>query len=124
LARAQALLAPLQWDEPFGLSLVEAMASGTPVIAIARGAAPELVTEGVTGFLVRDIDGMIAAAPMAASIEPWACAAAARARFRPPAMAASYLQLYEKLIERPPVLSEPAEPRYASGEAMLATSQH
>jgi glycosyltransferase involved in cell wall biosynthesis len=124
LARAQALLAPLQWDEPFGLSLVEAMASGTPVIAIARGAAPELVTEGVTGFLVRDIDGMIAAAPMAASIDPWACAAAARARFSPPAMAASYLQLYEKLIERPPVLPASAAPSHALSEAVFASSEH
>ncbi len=56
-----ALLAPLQWDEPFGLSMVEAMASGTPVIAIGRGAAPELVTEGETGFLVNDVDEMVRA---------------------------------------------------------------
>jgi glycosyltransferase involved in cell wall biosynthesis len=124
LARAQALLAPTQWDEPFGLSLVEAMASGTPVIAMARGAAPELVTEGVTGFLVHDVDGMVAAVPLVAALDPWACAAATRERFSPSAMAAAYLRLYEKVIEQPPVLLERAEPIHAVGKVVFAGPEH
>ncbi len=97
LSRAYALLAPLVWDEPFGLAMVEAMASGTPVIAIARGAAPELVTEGQTGFLVKDVDEMASAVPLAAEIDPWLCADAARARFSPRAMAEGYLRVYESV---------------------------
>ena len=119
LARAHALLAPLQWDEPFGLALVEAMASGTPVIAIARGAAPELIIEGVTGFLVRDVEGMTAAVPLAAAVDPWACADATRARFRPSAMAASYLELYEEIMWNARVLPEPDERASVPGEALL-----
>lgn len=98
LGRAHAMLAPLQWDEPFGLAMVEAMASGTPVIAMARGAAPELVLEGSTGFLVHDVDGMTAAVPLVAGLDPWECAEATRARFSPSVMAAAYLQTYERAI--------------------------
>ena len=103
LARAYALLAPLQWDEPFGLALVEAMASGTPVIAIGRGAAPELVTDGTTGFLVNDVDGMVRAVSRVADLQPSACAAATRARFSPSVMASSYRRIYERLMWEPEV---------------------
>jgi glycosyltransferase involved in cell wall biosynthesis len=120
LARALALLAPLQWDEPFGLSMVEAMASGTPVIAMARGAAPELVTEGVTGFLVHDIDGMTAAIPRVAAVDPWACAAASRARFSPYAMADAYLQLYDSALRKLLTLPERAEGVIVPAAAVLA----
>jgi glycosyltransferase involved in cell wall biosynthesis len=120
LARAHALLAPLQWEEPFGLAMVEAMASGTPVIALARGAAPELVTEGVTGFLVHDIDGMTSAVARVAAIDAWACAHATRARFSPSTMAASYVQVYEQVIGSLRVLPEPAQVRTLLGEAVLA----
>ena len=108
LARAYALLAPLQWDEPFGLAMVEAMASGTPVIAIGRGAAPELVTEGTTGFLVNDVDGMVHAVSQVAALDPSACAAATRARFSPSVMASSYRRLYEKVAWAPNAPGEPA----------------
>ena len=97
LAGAHALLAPLQWEEPFGLSMVEAMASGTPVIAISRGAAPELVTEGVTGFLVGDSDAMTNAVEQAGQVDPWACARLARQRFSPAAMADGYAALYDRV---------------------------
>lgn len=94
LARATALLAPIQWEEPFGLSVVEAMASGTPAISMARGAAPEVIEQGLTGFLVRDADEMVAAVHRAGDIDPARCAAIARARFSPSIMADSYLRLY------------------------------
>lgn len=120
LARAHALLAPLQWDEPFGLAMVEAMASGTPAIAMARGAAPELVTEGVTGFLVHDIDGMTAAISRVAEVDPWTCANASRARFSRSAMADSYLQLYETALRKPRALPEWAERVIVPGAPVLA----
>jgi len=114
LSRAFALLAPIQWEEPFGLAMVEAMASGTPVIAMARGAARELVTEGVTGFLVNDVDEMARVVPLAAAVDPWLCADATRARFSPWAMAQAYLRLYESVAWKPvirPVPVEVADPR-------------
>jgi glycosyltransferase involved in cell wall biosynthesis len=109
LARAYALLAPLQWDEPFGLAIVEAMASGTPVIAIARGAAPELVSDGITGFLVGDADEMASAVSRAANLDPMRCAVATRSRFSPVVMAAAYDLLYESVISQPRAPHEPVE---------------
>ncbi|MBJ7594999.1 MAG: glycosyltransferase family 4 protein [Candidatus Dormibacteraeota bacterium] len=120
LSHASALLAPLQWEEPFGLAMVEAMASGTPVIAMARGAAPELVTEGVTGFLVDDVDGMVAAVPRTTQVDPWRCAEVTRTRFGPDAMAAAYLRLYETLIWKPPVVASPAHGADDAEAAVLA----
>ena len=118
LARAYALLAPLQWDEPFGLAMVEAMASGTPVIAIGRGAAPELVTDGTTGFLVNDVDEMVRAVPRVAELDPAACAAATRSRFSGDVMASAYQRVYEK------VAGTPDAPREHAGlpAAVLETS--
>jgi len=100
LSRASALLAPIQWEEPFGLSLIEAMASGTPVIATPRGAVPELVDDGVTGLLAGDVDGLVAAVRHVDDIDPNTCAAIARDRFGPETMAARYLAVYEHLLNR------------------------
>ncbi len=97
LARAAALIAPLQWDEPFGLALVEAMASGTPAICTRRGAAPELIEHGVTGFLADDIDDMVGAVHDVGDIDPLECALVARERFTPGAMAEGYLSMYDRI---------------------------
>lgn len=94
LSRAEAMLFPLQWDEPFGLAMVEAMASGTPVVAFARGSAPEIIEEGVTGFLVNGVGEMVAACRRLAEIDPARCAEVARDRFSPARMAAGYLEVY------------------------------
>jgi glycosyltransferase involved in cell wall biosynthesis len=110
LARATALLAPIQWDEPFGLSVVEAMASGTPAISFARGAAPELIEHGKTGFLVGDADAMVAAVRRAGDIDPAHCAAIARARFSRSAMADGYLQIYEDVIGTASMPAASAQP--------------
>ncbi len=96
LSRATALLAPLQWDEPFGLAMVEAMASGTPVIATRRGAAPELIRQDVTGFLAADVDAMVEAVGDAGSIDPHNCARVTRAKFSMDAMAEGYVGVYER----------------------------
>ena len=61
LSGAIALLVPIDWPEPFGLVMIEAMACGTPVIAFNRGSVPEIVDEGVTGFVVEDVNGAIGA---------------------------------------------------------------
>jgi len=98
LARADALLAPITWAEPFGLSVVEAMASGTPAISFALGAAVELIEEGRTGFVVRDVDAMVAAVSACAELEPMRCASLVRARFDPRAMAGGYMKVYERVI--------------------------
>ncbi len=108
LSRAYALLAPLQWDEPFGLSMVEAMASGTPVIAISRGAAPELISEE-TGFLVADVGEMVRAVPLAGAVDPESCAAATRARFSPSVMASSYRRLYARVAWNSDASHAPAQ---------------
>ena len=96
LGGATALLAPITWDEPFGLSVVEAMAGGTPAISFPRGAAGEVIEDGLTGFLVRDADEMVAAVARVDEIDPALCAAVTRRRFSPEAMADGYLRMYER----------------------------
>jgi glycosyltransferase involved in cell wall biosynthesis len=98
IARAKALLAPIQWDEPFGLSMVEAMVSGTPAISIARGAAPELIADGLSGFLVDDVDGMVAAIAAVDELDPRECAREARRRFSPAAMTDGYIDIYDRVL--------------------------
>ena len=98
-AGARALLLPLQWDEPFGLVIVEAMACGTPAVVFPRGAASEIVADGETGFLVHDVEGMAqAVAERVERIDPWACRAYVESRFAPSALADGYLSLYEKIL--------------------------
>jgi glycosyltransferase involved in cell wall biosynthesis len=125
LARAHALLAPTQWDEPFGLAMVEAMASGTPAISMVRGAAPEIIEEGLTGFLVEDLDGMVAALAHVPDIDPQACAALARARFGGEAMVDGYIEVYERAIDGAslPARGVRAAPVGAPGEPVNATDE-
>jgi hypothetical protein len=100
LAHARALVFPIQWEEPFGLAMIEAMVSGTPVIAIARGAASEIVEPGVTGWLAEDVDGMVAAYARLDEIDLKRCVEEARGRFGPKRMADGYLNVYERAIEQ------------------------
>jgi glycosyltransferase involved in cell wall biosynthesis len=99
LARAKALVFPIQWEEPFGMAMVEAMVSGTPVIALARGAASELVEPGVTGFLAHDLDGMVDAYSCLAEIDLERCVERASSRFGLAQMADGYESVYERAIE-------------------------
>jgi len=100
LAHARALVFPIQWEEPFGLAMIEAMVSGTPVIALAHGAAPEVVEPGVTGWLADDVDGMVAAYSRLDEIDLKRCAEEAGRRFGPKQMADGYLNVYERAIEQ------------------------
>jgi glycosyltransferase involved in cell wall biosynthesis len=100
LARARALLFPIDWPEPFGLAMVEAMVSGTPVIAFAKGAAPELVEDGVSGFLVDDVDAMTDAVRRLDEVDLCRCARSTGERFGPKQMADGYLEVYERAIDQ------------------------
>lgn len=98
LGRAAALLHPIDFDEPFGLSVVESMICGTPVVAYERGSMPEIVDEGVTGYLVGDVDQAVAAVGALRAIDRAECRAHARRRFGASRMVADYLAVYERLI--------------------------
>jgi len=100
LARARAMVFPLQWEEPFGLAMVEAMASGTPVLALARGAAVELVEPGVTGFLAEDVEGLVEAYGGLGEIDLRRCAERARERFSPERMAEGYESIYQAALRQ------------------------
>ncbi len=104
LSGAVALLAPIDWPEPFGLVIIEAMACGTPVIAFDRGSAPEVVDHGLTGFIVQDEAGAIAAIPSAAGLSRAAIRRRFEERFSIGRMTAQYLELYATLSRGRPVL--------------------
>jgi glycosyltransferase involved in cell wall biosynthesis len=97
LADASALLFPIDWPEPFGLVLIEALACGTPVIARSRGSVPEILEDGRTGFLCETIDDMAAAVGRVREIDRRACRAAFDQRFTARRMANDYLELYESI---------------------------
>ena len=96
---ARATLFPIQWGEPFGLVLVESMACGTPVIALNRGAVPEIVVDGKTGFVVDSADAMIEAVGLIDSIDPSDCRIHVQKHFSIKSMAYKYSELYHKLID-------------------------
>ncbi len=97
-ANASCLLLPIDWDEPFGLVLAEAMACGTPVVAFDRGAAREIVADGETGYVVGDIEGMIRAVRKAESIDPRRCRQHVEERFGVQQMVDAYLSAYERVL--------------------------
>ena len=99
LARAKAMIFPIQWEEPFGLAMVESMVSGTPVIAMARGAASEVVEPGITGFLAEDLDGLVEAYGRIGEIDLERCVKRASDRFGPSQMADGYQSVYERAIQ-------------------------
>ncbi len=99
LGRAQALLFPVDWEEPFGLVMIEAMLSGTPVLAFARGAVPEIVDDGVTGYICRDADEMAARLRAIATgrFDRARCRAHALERWTAVRMVRDYVALYERV---------------------------
>lgn len=100
LGRAAALLFPIDWDEPFGIVMVEALACGTPVIASPRGAVPEVITDGVDGFLCRDVDEMIAAVGRCSSLSRASCRQTVERRFSADVIVSQYENLYRRLLSR------------------------
>ncbi|MES2483011.1 MAG: glycosyltransferase family 4 protein [Pseudomonadota bacterium] len=110
---ARALLFPIDWPEPFGLVMIEAMACGTPVVAYRCGSVPEIMQDGVTGYVVDNQDDAIAAARVIDRLDRRRCREAFERRFTSEKMAARYLRVYQSLIDtRAP---EPAPADLPSG---------
>lgn len=98
LRDATALVNPIQWPEPFGLVMIEALAAGTPVITRPCGAAPEIVDDGLTGFIRTTEDELVATVDRVGEIDRSACRAAAEERFSADRMAADYEELYYSIL--------------------------
>ncbi len=108
LGGALALLHLINFDEPFGLSVIEAMATGTPVIAVRRGSMPEIVSDGLSGVLVDGVAEAVEGVERAATLDRWAVRRWAEERFSAERMVDDYLALYESILDerrRPPVLA-------------------
>ena len=99
LGNAYALIFPIDWPEPFGLVVIEAMACGTPVIAFRRGSVPELIEDGVTGFIVDDVDQAVAALPKVNFLDRRRCREVFEARFSAARMTQDYLQIFSRIID-------------------------
>jgi len=100
LGGAMALLFPIDWPEPFGLVMVEAMANGTPVIAYRRGAVPEIIDEAVTGVVVDSVGGAVAAVPKALALDRRGIRRRFEERFSVERMARDYVDLYADVLNR------------------------
>lgn len=98
LGGARALLHLIEFEEPFGFSVVEAMACGTPVIAYARGSMPELIRDGVGGYLVRDIEEAVAAVGACGDLDRLAVRASVEGRFDVERMVDGYLEVYRRVV--------------------------
>lgn len=101
LCGARALLFPIHWPEPFGLAMIEAMATGTPVLALASGAVPEIVANGTTGYVCRDVSEMAARVRSIEQISRIACRNWVLQKFSTKAMADRYEVVYRKIVSSP-----------------------
>ena len=100
LAGAAALVFPIEWPEPFGLVMIEAMACGTPTIAYRRGSIPEVIDDGVTGFIVDTIEEAVAATRRIPELSRARCRQVFEERFTATRMAEQYVDVYERLVAR------------------------
>jgi glycosyltransferase involved in cell wall biosynthesis len=115
---AQATLFPVQWGEPFGMVLIESMASGTPIVGFRRGAVPEIVKDGKTGFVVDSVDAMVDAVGSIAQIDRRDCRRHVEERYSIEKMAEGYEAVYERLARAQPVRALPKTGFQAAGVAM------
>ena len=106
MGKARGFLFPLQWDEPFGLVVIEAMAAGTPVIAYGRGSMPELIKNGETGYLVRSEDEMVAMACQTEKFDRARCRAWVAERFSINRMVTGYERLYGATVREQSALKK------------------
>ena len=100
LGRARALLMPILWDEPFGIVMAEAMACGTPVVGFSRGAVPEVVDHGVSGFVVENLDELVAVVNRLAELKRSDVRRRVEQHYSEKAIADGYLGVYESMLCR------------------------
>jgi glycosyltransferase involved in cell wall biosynthesis len=117
LGNAQALLFPIDWPEPFGIVLIEAMACGTPVVACRSGSVPEVIDDRVSGFVVDTIDEAVAALGRIGDLDRARVRRAFDARFTSERMARDYLSIYRRLSMSPEIAAAPLEVAAAAGHA-------
>jgi glycosyltransferase involved in cell wall biosynthesis len=98
LGEAYALLFPIDWPEPFGLVMIEALACGTPVIAYPRGSVPEVLEDGVTGWIVEGLEAAVQAVERVPALSRARCRQVFEHRFSATRMAQDYLRLYTQLL--------------------------
>ena len=106
LGNARALLFPIDWPEPFGLAMIEAMSCGTPVIAWPHGSVPEIVEHGVTGYVINSIDDAVSAVHKVGRLDREQVRMRFEERFSAARMAHDYLEVYASLLEREAVTAE------------------
>ena len=106
LGNAYAYLFPIDWPEPFGLTMIEAMACGTPTIAFNCGSVPEVMQEGLTGFIVEDMDQAVAAVAKISTIERTACRNVFEKRYTATRMAEEYVEIYQSMATPAAVSSD------------------
>jgi hypothetical protein len=123
LARAACLIFPICWDEPFGLVVIEAMACGTPVVALRRGAAPELIVAGQTGVIVDHPAELAGAIDEARRLDPWICRKHVQQNFTTELMAVGYEAVYRRALAASvePALV-PAHARRGGASAIAAST--
>lgn len=102
LGNAFASLFPIDWPEPFGINMIEAMACGTPTIAFPGGSVPEVIEEGITGYIVESVEGAAAAIERVPQICRKGCRAVFERRFTAPRMTSEYLKIYDGLANTQP----------------------
>jgi len=124
LGNALALLFPIDWPEPFGLVMIEALASGTPVIARSCGSVPEVVRDGVTGLVCKNEDAMVEAVHRAAALDRAACRREFERRFTAQIMVQNYLKLYEAALNGQPSVLNTLSDLTWSQQLYSPTSTH
>ncbi|HET9530343.1 MAG TPA: glycosyltransferase family 4 protein [Blastocatellia bacterium] len=126
LGNAYGLLFPIDWPEPFGLVMIEAMACGTPVIAFRRGSVPEVMEDGVTGFVVDNVEEAASAVEKLSTLDRRRCRAVFDRRFTARRMTDDYLAIYRQIIERnvTPELDMPAGSRAAIAKVASAATSY
>ena len=100
ISEAKALLFPIRWEEPFGMVMIEALACGTPVVAMNRGAVPEIIEHGVNGFIADTEAEFAQYMKRVGEIDPHACRASVEAKFAIDTMAKAYIERYKAAINR------------------------
>jgi glycosyltransferase involved in cell wall biosynthesis len=127
IGRAKAFLMPIQWEEPFGVAVIDALVCGTPVVAMRRGSMPEIIEHGVNGFLADTPEEFRAYMKRVGEIDPVACRESVENRFSYQIMAQQYLGAYRRLVamhavKRPSLVPRSLAPQHLSARTRDAFS--